>query len=495
MGNKNATNNNNNNPTTKDKTTTNNFRSLTPLQDGESTALHFENKLDSRRPQSRSISELSNAQISAHGWGSPNVPAYMLVPVDESVPLDDTRLERVMSETKSNRLSSRGGGGGANGGGGGGTGSIDSEGSAEEALVYIMHSPLPSSKRISKRESKLDVKSAHPVSIKTEELSFSMVNAAAKSSLPSFVESLDGAIMGRQIKGNEHRGQTGRLLCQDEIDFDATDKDVLLGVFDGHGPDGHAASALCAAELRAAIRDEQEWQFQQSNFKDALTDGIKALSRRLDEMPPHRLDLDESGTTATICLINANMLYVVNIGDSRAVGALRIHHASPHAADLSLPKGTFQVVDLSKDHVLTVKEEIDRVVQWGGVVEPLMSGNQPIGPPRAWFADRSGPGIMVSRSLGDRKAKTIGVTAEPTITMFNTNEFAFVIVATDGLWEVLTSEEATGIVGAALMKRKELSTPINLSETLLLEAQRRWLKLEGGIMDDLSAVVINFVNI
>lgn len=63
------------------------------------------------------------------------------------------------------------------------------------------------------------------------------------------------------------------------------------------------------------------------------------------------------------------------------------------------------------------------------------------GPPRVYLKYMWQPGLATSRSFGDSMAKMVGVTVEPD---FNIHFFEegdeIIIVASDGLWEVMSSE-------------------------------------------------------
>ena len=60
-----------------------------------------------------------------------------------------------------------------------------------------------------------------------------------------------------------------------------------------------------------------------------------------------------------------------------------------------------------------------------------------------WMAGGSskGPGLAMSRSIGDSIAGKIGVIPDPVITEHRiTKEDKFIIIASDGLWEFLSSQ-------------------------------------------------------
>jgi integrin-linked kinase-associated serine/threonine phosphatase 2C len=71
-------------------------------------------------------------------------------------------------------------------------------------------------------------------------------------------------------------------------------------------------------------------------------------------------------------------------------------------------------IELSHDHKPTRTEEKERIIRSGGKIERLMHDGQPVGPYRVW-ADDEGPGIAMTRTLGDLNAKKIGLISDPEI--------------------------------------------------------------------------------
>ena len=52
------------------------------------------------------------------------------------------------------------------------------------------------------------------------------------------------------------------------------------------------------------------------------------------------------------------------------------------------------------------------------------------------------PGLAMSRSFGDKAGREVGVISEPEIMKFDIcEEDKFIIIASDGVWEFLSSEE------------------------------------------------------
>lgn len=94
------------------------------------------------------------------------------------------------------------------------------------------------------------------------------------------------------------------------------------------------------------------------------------------------IDSDHCGSTACTAIvrreINHNVLYVANVGDTRAV----------------LSKNG-QAERLSKDHKATEPSEIDRVKKAGGSI----------------MENRVAGGLAITRAFGDHSYKSFGVTA------------------------------------------------------------------------------------
>ena len=129
------------------------------------------------------------------------------------------------------------------------------------------------------------------------------------------------------------------------------------------------------------------------------------------------LDSDHCGSTACTAIvrreINHNVLYVANIGDTRAV----------------LSKNG-QAERLSKDHKATDPDEIDRVRSAGGSI----------------MENRVAGGLAITRAFGDHAYKSFGVTAQPYIVRHVLRPFdKFLIIASDGIWDTVTDEQAVSL--------------------------------------------------
>lgn len=133
---------------------------------------------------------------------------------------------------------------------------------------------------------------------------------------------------------------------------------------------------------------------------------------------------DSSGTTVVMLFIRGDELYVANLGDSRAV----LSH-----------RGV--AVDLSEDQKPTLTKEQKRIEQEGGTVKyGYLNGD-----------------LGVSRAIGDfdhsAGCKPPGLSPTPEITRRRLlHDDEFVVLACDGLWDVMQSQDVVKSVRSDLIK-------------------------------------------
>ena len=139
-----------------------------------------------------------------------------------------------------------------------------------------------------------------------------------------------------------------------------------------------------------------------------------------------------AGSTSNVLYFRGDKLWVACSGDSRAVmGQQR--------------RGEITALDLSNDHKPDLPVERKRIEAAGGVVSA--PGPRGLPPSRVWVNGRVG--LAMSRSIGDGEAKGFGVVPDPEIKEYslkpshaNGDGDKFVIVASDGIWEFISSQEA-----------------------------------------------------
>eukprot|EP00760_Papus_ankaliazontas_P014952 PhM_4_TR16196/c0_g1_i1/m.68866/K14803/PTC2_3; protein phosphatase PTC2/3 len=194
-----------------------------------------------------------------------------------------------------------------------------------------------------------------------------------------------------------------------------------FAVFDGH------VGRQCADHLSATLakRVAATAEFKKGEYKEAFT---KAYLAADDDLRKH----DEgSGCTAVSCLLTPkNSVVCANVGDSRAV----------------LCRGG-EALALSEDHKPQTPAEEERIKKAGGHVSMNRVNGQ----------------LAMSRAMGDFTYKTdatLGQTEQQVIPLPDVVEVPltkadeFLIVACDGVWDVLSNEEAVSMVRALLKEGK-----------------------------------------
>jgi protein phosphatase 2C family protein 2/3 len=174
-----------------------------------------------------------------------------------------------------------------------------------------------------------------------------------------------------------------------------------------------------------------------------------------------------AGTTAVTILIKDNKLYCANVGDSRAVGCI---------------KGVAE--PLSLDHKPNNPEEIARIQKAGGWVEyNRVNGN-----------------LALSRALGDfvfkrntgMKAEEQMVTAFPEVETRTLNEdWEFIILACDGIWDVVTNEEAVEFVRRRIGLGLE---PEVICEEIMSNCLAPDCQMGGLGCDNMTVIIVCLLN-
>jgi len=172
--------------------------------------------------------------------------------------------------------------------------------------------------------------------------------------------------------------------------------------------------------------------------------------------------------------------------------------------------GSIMARPLTKDHKPSDKQEEARIVAHGGVVDVVEGDVDKI--KRVFDPERCAegcflPGIDISRSFGDAIASTLGVVCTPAIFQLTFDKEAdkFLLVASDGLWDVFSEQEVVQWVDAYVAKHStpgglrpgqegdSSPSPVKLTcQALAEEAQRRWVqKFNSELMvDDVSISIV-----
>jgi len=220
----------------------------------------------------------------------------------------------------------------------------------------------------------------------------------------------------------------------------------FFGVYDGHG--GVQTSEYCRDNLHVNIAKTLH---KAPDLLEAMK--IGTVHTETAVVAQAKLDRDESGAVAVYAIVSGKQLYISNLGDCRAVLCR-----------------DGQAQDLTTDHKPTRVEEVARIEADGGFVEfGMLNGD-----------------LAVSRALGDvyDGEKMKGLSSIPDFTKFYmTDDDEFVILACDGLWDVLTSQKAVSYARRSLQQHGD---PQRTSDEIVSEALRM------GSEDNVTVIVIAF---
>ncbi|KAM1269117.1 hypothetical protein ACFX15_001317 [Malus domestica] len=212
----------------------------------------------------------------------------------------------------------------------------------------------------------------------------------------------------------------------------------FYGVFDGHGC-SHVA-LKCKDRLHEIVKQELETEGASVQWKDALKRSFLKMDEEVQqgnheaESPNCRCELQTPqcnavGSTAVVAVVTPEKIVVSNCGDSRAV-LFRSGAAVP----------------LSSDHKPDRPDELVRIEAAGGRVI-------------YWDGARVLGVLAMSRAIGDNYLKPY-VISEPEVTVTDrTAEDECLILASDGLWDVVSNETACGVVRMCLLAQKAAASP------------------------------------
>ncbi|WIA16852.1 hypothetical protein OEZ85_013785 [Tetradesmus obliquus] len=250
-----------------------------------------------------------------------------------------------------------------------------------------------------------------------------------------------------------------------------TEEQSMFGAMDGHGPHGHLVSGFVKQHLPILLVQHLT---SGAGLKEALSSGFLEVDAGL---AGSKVDCEFSGSTCSLAHLKGTTLTTAWVGDSRIV------------LGRQGKRGGWEAVDVSHDHKPTLPEEKARILKQQGRVERLVDEmGQPMGPYRVWLQYAWIPGLAMSRALGDQLAHTVGVSSEPQhVQLELTPSDKLLILASDGVWEFISSKEAVELVASC-------DTPEDGCRLLVDEAHQRWLHEEEGVVDDITAVVVRLVH-
>ncbi|XP_058068340.1 probable protein phosphatase 2C 12 [Magnolia sinica] len=290
-------------------------------------------------------------------------------------------------------------------------------------------------------------------------------------------------------QGKKGPNQDSAIICQGY----GMEGGVFCGVFDGHGRNGHIVSRLVRDRLpwlvlnqRNAIaslnhitnddygdvNESLDGDLVSSKIFDGWKEACHSAFKAMDkELKLHeKLDSTCSGTTAVAIIKQDEDLIIANLGDSRAI----LGTMSDESALIAVP--------LTTDLKPSLPEEAERITKANGRIFAL---REEPSVQRVWLPDDDFPGLAMARAFGDFRLKNYGIIATPQIThhRISSND-QFLVLATDGVWDVLSNIQVASIVWSA--KSEEAAARMVVDAAVLAWQH----KFPSSRVDDCSAVCL-----
>ena len=220
----------------------------------------------------------------------------------------------------------------------------------------------------------------------------------------------------------------------------------FIGVYDGHS--GKKASLYSRSQLHYNVFNHPQFN---SNMYKAIHDGFLLTDERLTDIQ-HREKLSCGTTALSVWINNQNReIVVANVGDCRG------YFYQNNSA-----------IEICNPHTLQRDDEKERVLMAGGGVACVYG---------TWRVNGT---IAVTRSIGDINIKYLLI-PDPEITSFRASDCGdeYLLIASDGLWDVMTFNEVAEFVNHSPSRQ-------NICKLLCEEALTRKSK------DNVTIVIVYF---
>nr|KAF6430084.1 protein phosphatase, Mg2+/Mn2+ dependent 1G [Molossus molossus] len=231
-------------------------------------------------------------------------------------------------------------------------------------------------------------------------------------------------------------------------------------------------SEECSEEEDGYSSEEAENEEDEDDTEEAEEDEEEEEEMMVPGMEGKEEPGSDSGTTAVVALIRGKQLIVANAGDSRCV----VSEAG-------------KALDMSYDHKPEDEVELARIKNAGGKV--TMDG-------------RVNGGLNLSRAIGDhfyKRNKNLPpeeqmISALPDIKVLTlTDDHEFMVIACDGIWNVMSSQEVIDFIQSKISQRDEngeLRLLSSIVEELLDQCLAPDTSGDGTGCDNMTCIIICF---
>ena len=341
--------------------------------------------------------------------------------------------------------------------------------------------------------------------IDCHEINFHVNGISSSTNLKNTFKPKKKIFKGKKIKCMHDLSKTGlsgddKKVNQDNYfifkNFVQGFDNIFMGVCDGHGYYGHEVSGYIKENLPMDLNHLIKTK-KLNVLTDDLSSTIKTafVLENKSLLRNRQIDSDLSGSTCISTIYTPQKLIIANIGDSRCVLGKYIEKENFEEKDEIIGEKNKKKVrwvaqNLSRDHKPTIPEEAERILKVGGRIRPMKDEDgEYIGPMRVYMKDKDMPGLAMTRSFGDYFGSTAGVISEPEVSEYVFKpEDKFIVLASDGLFEFMESQEVVDII----KDYYEKNDIVGCCEYLYKESTRKWIQEEEDTIDDITMILVFF---
>ncbi|EFJ47935.1 hypothetical protein VOLCADRAFT_61058 [Volvox carteri f. nagariensis] len=258
----------------------------------------------------------------------------------------------------------------------------------------------------------------------------------------------------------------------------ASDTLHFFGVYDGHG--GCQAAEHCAKRLHhhlsRSIATACGYSIADGNqlMQAPEADGSQvdwSISSSLMQSAFVKTDAEFAndgcaamvGSTALVALVGTRKVWLANCGDSRAV----LCRAG-------------KAIQLTDDHKPEREDEAERVEKAGGQV-------------LYWNGHRVMGVLAMSRAIGDHGLRPY-IIPEPEVSVVcRTEDDDFLLLASDGLWDVMANQEATNLCIRCIKRAREKGASRNAAVRIAASVLTK-AAIDRGSKDNVTVVIVDLRN-
>ncbi|XP_010543349.1 PREDICTED: probable protein phosphatase 2C 67 isoform X2 [Tarenaya hassleriana] len=280
---------------------------------------------------------------------------------------------------------------------------------------------------------------------------------------------------------------------------DPTFQGTFVGVYDGHG--GPEASRFICNKIFPKLKKfaSENWEISEQVIRKAFAETEEDFLTMVKKQWLRNPQMASVGSCCLTGVICNGLVYVANVGDSRAVlgraekgrrGVRAVQLSVEHNANLESARQELWSIHPDDPNILVMKH-------WTWRVKGLIQVTRSIGDAYLKRVEFNREPLMSKFRLPEPFTKPI-LRSDPSVTVHQLNpEDEFLIFGSDGLWEHLSNQEAVDIVHSS--PRKGIARRL-IKAALKEAAKKREMRysdlkqIDPGVRrhfhDDITVVVV-----